>query len=187
MILDVETNGLPVVKKFGVYYHPKELTYYDNSRLIELGYSVYSNKNIKLFDVCDLIKPKEFNITNHNIHGITQEIANKNGLALDVVFNKLEQNLEKIKIIVGHNILFDITIILSECYRHGRTSLINKLIKKELICTMKLGKQYLNMQKQPSLAILYRSLFKKYILQKHRALDDVNLCAKCYFYMLTHV
>lgn len=184
MILDVETSGLPIVKRYNVYHNPKMLKYYENSRLIELGYSVYSIDKIKISDTCNLIKPDSFTITNHDVHGITHQNAVTHGLTISTVLNKLYKDLDNVGAIVGHNIMFDITIILSECYRYGYTDLISKILEKELICTMKLGKQYLKTSRNPSLTVLHRSLFKKYIVQTHRALDDVKLCAECYFCMI---
>lgn len=184
MILDTETTGLPIVKRFGVYYNPKELQYYENSRMIELGYSIYSVDRIKMSDTCNLVKPDSFTITNQYIHGITHNVAETKGLPINTVLNLLNKDIDSIGAIVGHNIMFDITIILSECYRYGFLKLIDKILQKEIICTMKLGKQYLKIPRSPSLAVLYRTLFKKYILQNHRALDDVNLCAECYFHMV---
>ncbi len=183
MILDTETNGLPIVKRFNVYHNPKDLKYYENSRMIELGYSIYSIDKIKLSDTCNLIKPDSFTISNSDIHGITQNIAETKGLPISVILNMFDKDLDLVGAIVGHNIMFDITIILSECHRYGFHKLVNKIMEKELICTMKLGKQYLGIPKSPSLIVLHRSLFKKYISQTHRAMDDVNLCAECYFYM----
>lgn len=184
MILDIETNGLPIVKRFNVYHNPKELQYYENSRMIELGYSIYSVDKVKISDTCNLVKPDSFTITNQHIHGITHSIAESKGLPISTVLKMLEKDIDSIGAIVGHNIMFDITIILSECYRYGFLGLKDKILQKELICTMKLGKQYLKIPRSPSLVVLYRSLFKKYVLQKHRAMDDVNLCAECYFYMV---
>jgi DNA polymerase-3 subunit alpha len=183
MILDIETSGLPIVKRFNVYHNPKELQYYENSRLIELGYSIYSIDKVKISDTCNLVKPDTFTITNHHIHGITHQMASTKGLPINVVLNILDKEIDYVGAIVGHNIMFDVTIILSECYRYGFTNLLNKILQKELICTMKMGKQYLKIPRGPSLAVLHRTLFKKYITQTHRALDDVNLCAECYFYM----
>jgi DNA polymerase III epsilon subunit-like protein len=183
MILDVETSGLPIVKRFNVYHSPKYLKYYEKSRLVELGYSMYSIDKEKISDTTTLIKPDDFTITNHDIHGITHENAKTNGVLISNAFSKLEKDMDEVGAIVGHNIMFDITIILSECYRHGFSTLIDKILTKQLICTMKLGKQYLKLERNPSLLVLHRTLFKKYIVQTHRALDDVNLCAECYFYM----
>lgn len=182
MILDTETTGLPIVKKFNIYHDPKKLEYYNDSRMIELGYSIYSLDKIKLIDVCNIIKPDSFVISNSHIHGITQSEA-LNGKPISEVLNTLNMYIDNVGAIIGHNIMFDISIILSECYRYGFIELANKIMQKQIICTMKMGKQYLGINKSPSLLVLYRSLFKKYVQQTHRAMDDVNLCAECYFYM----
>src|SRR5690348_2096127 len=56
LFFDTETNGLPITKGFDKYYSARETKYYDNSRLLEIGYIIYNNKNKKIKEVCHLIK-----------------------------------------------------------------------------------------------------------------------------------
>lgn len=183
MVLDIETNGLPLVKSYNEFYNPKSIEHYESSRIVEIGYEIYSKDGVKLNQSSSLIKPDNFKVKNHDIHGITHEMAEKNGHLILEVLRQVEDHLENVKTLVGHNIMFDISVILSECYRYNYISLIQKLLSKNIKCTMKLGKAYLGISKDPSLIMLYRSMFKNYIIQTHRALDDVKLCAKCYFVM----
>ena len=40
IFLDTETTGIPIMEGYNKYYDPKELKYYKNSRIIELGYVI---------------------------------------------------------------------------------------------------------------------------------------------------
>lgn len=183
MILDVETSGLPEVKKFNEFYDPKLLKYYERSRLIEIGYSIYDKNNVKISDTSNLILPNNFTINNSHVHGITHQHAMKDGINIMEAFKIFDMQLDTVDVIVGHNIMFDIAIISSECHRYGLANLIEKITKNTIVCTMKLGKEYIGCEQYPSLCVLYRTLFKKYTMQKHRALEDVSMCAQCYFFM----
>lgn len=77
MVLDTETIGIPIMKDFNVFYEPSSLEYYKESRLIEIGYIIYSHEGTKLSDYECIIKPNDFIIKNHHIHGITNNIAKK--------------------------------------------------------------------------------------------------------------
>ena len=44
IVLDTETSGLPIQKKFNDYYDPIFTKYYDSSRIIEIGYIIYTHK-----------------------------------------------------------------------------------------------------------------------------------------------
>lgn len=184
MILDTETTGLPITRGFNDYYDPKHFLHcYDNSRMIELGYNIYDN-NDQIYEYSNIIKPDNFTITNSNIHKISHPYATYKGLLINTVLKHLQKNIKYIDVIVGHNIMFDIHILLSECYRYNFHQLAEEILKKNIVCTMKLGKQYLNLNRYPKLQDLYTTLFNTHIVQNHRATGDVELCAKCYFYMI---
>jgi DNA polymerase III epsilon subunit-like protein len=182
LILDLETSGLPDTIKFGVFYDPKELQHYENSRIIEIGFRAYIDED-DINDLSCLIIPdnnKNFEIKNSAIHGISTESLLKEGKKLSKVLSKLEKFLDKTDTIIGHNIQFDINILLSECYRINNLSLVSKIKSKKIVCTMQLGKALMKQWKNPKLTELYKFLFKENIEQQHRALDDVILCVQCY-------
>jgi len=185
LIFDIETTGLPERKGFNNYYEPCETKYYNNSRMIELGYIICSNSGILIKEVDDLIKPDNFSINNSNIHGITNVMANGFGKDINIVLNDLNNDLKNVNTIIAHNINFDYNILLSECYRYldSEHSIITDLKSKEQICTMKMGKDFLNVYKYPKLVDLHKNLFNRDIKQEHRALSDVKLCAECYYRM----
>ena len=181
IFIDTETNGLPITKGFNNYYSPREIKYYNNSRMIEIGYLIYNNKNEKIKEVSRLIKPDNFIIENSQFHGITYEKASKEGEKIEDVLVELYNELLLCDTIIAHNINFDINIILSEAYRLKNIDLIKNIKSKKHTCTMKLSQQLMNVYKSPKLIETYEFLFKKKIKQDHRALSDVIICANCYY------
>jgi DNA polymerase III epsilon subunit-like protein len=168
MVLDTETTGIFEKNAF-----PDELDKFNKARLIELGYIVDSKE-------CSyLVKPDNFVIENHNIHGITTEMANE-GLDIVQVMDKFHNDLLEVDMIVCHNISFDMNILLSECFRYNNMKLLNCINSKYKLCTMKLGKNKLNLPKNPKLVDLYFSLFDKTVEQEHRSLSDCRICKACF-------
>lgn len=190
LIFDTETTGIPERKSYNGYYSYTETQKYDSSRVIELGYMIFSFniETQKWFQTKAsnfIIHPNGFKIENEHIHNITHEYALDNGLKISEVLNVFYEDLISIDKIIGHNLLFDLNVLKAEAYREGNTLLIQKLDAKEKICTMNLGKQKLKLKKFPKLINLYNTLTNEIYEQKHRALDDVKLCAMCYFKLLS--
>lgn len=192
IVFDTETSGLPDSKGFGKFYDYSELEHYNNSRLVELAYIVVDDTNIEVARIERLVIPSGFIVENSHIHGITNAMALECGLPLHDVLKEFEGYTEGATSLIAHNINFDISIILSEAYRCGMSSLIEKIKGMEYIDTMILGhnailktipentKVYLNFIKYPKLSELYKFIFNRPVCQKHRALADVELCLECY-------
>lgn len=187
IIVDTETSGLPILKGFNNYYDPILTTYYDSSRIIELGYIVYDFKQNFKFKRNFLIKPDKFIVTNTNIHGITMEELNKNGMSIIDALEILECDLEDVSLFVAHNLNFDYNIILSEAYRCNKFSLIEKLKNVSQECTMKMGQKFLNQKKYPKLQFLHSYFNPTKKIQTHRAIDDAEMCANCYYNMKNNI
>jgi len=190
LVLDIETTGLCKQNKNREYYHPKKLKYYDNSRIIEIAYSIYAkNKNTNVWEtiknVSNLIKPDNFLIENTSIHGIKHNDAVKNGKPINEVFNLLQNDLSNINKIVAYNAKFDINILLSEMYRYNNNDLINIINDKKILCGLKLARHKIKKTKKYKLINIYNFLHNTKEKQTHRALDDVNLCAKVFFKLLS--
>lgn len=187
IFIDTETIGLPITKGFDNYYSPRETKYYDSSRMIEIGYIIYNSNNEKIKEVCRIIKPDNFKITNSKFHGITNEKANTDGKKLEDILIELNNNLLSCDTIIAHNIGFDINIILAEAYRTKNTDLVKNIKEKNKECTMKIAQKLMNVYKSPKLIETYEYLFKKPIVQEHRALSDVIICADCYYKMKSNI
>lgn len=185
LFIDTETSGLPITQGFNKYYDPSLINYYAGSRLLELAYIVYDqNKNVVMKKEF-IINPDGFEVFNSHIHGITDTEIKEKGRDIADVFTEFKDNLSNVSLIIAHNIDFDMNIILSECYRYKFDDIINILTEKKIKynCTMHMGKKRMKSLKSPKLTELHRYLFSIEAEQKHRALSDAEICAKCYYGM----
>lgn len=187
IVLDTETTGLPITKSFNNYYDPISTKYYDSSRIIELGYIVYTQDQKELFKRSFLIKPDNFSVTNTHIHGITEKMVKKDGINMLDALEILECDLIDVTTIIAHNINFDYNVLLSECHRYNKLTLVDKIKKLKKECTMAIGQNFLNQKKFPGLQALYEHFNTTNTLKAHRALDDAIMCADCYFNMKNKV
>lgn len=183
LIIDIETTGLPETKGFDKFYDPKDIKYYNKSRIIEIAYIICSPEGETLKETSCLIKLTDQQINNTAIHGITTEMTNQNGIPIHNALQTLQKDITEnnVQKIVAHNVKFDVNIILSECHRVDNKELIKIINTKQHICTMDKGRRVMNQYKSPKLTELYYFLFKQIFKQEHRALSDCNACCKCYF------
>lgn len=182
LIFDTETTGLP-----DDWNAPPSDT--ENwKRIVQLSWCVL-DENGKLKHTHDyIIKPIGFTIPRaaSKIHGITYEKALKKGVPFEAVFMMFINDLAICNIIVGHNLQFDVNMVLSECYRHNLPT--NIFDKKQKVCTMKSTVDLLKIKnsygyKYPTLQELHKYLFGKGFDGAHNSLEDVKATANC-FYML---
>lgn len=181
--LDTETSGVPIKKNYNTYHHPSKINYYNSARLVELAYIICDEHGQIIKSVDTLIKPHEFKITNDDIHGITHEDACAHGININDAIKNFENDIKDVKIIVAHNIMFDLHIIVSECFRIDNISIIKSIDKITRECTMDMGKTKMKTKKNPKLIELYKFLFDEELKQTHRALADTEACMKCYYEM----
>lgn len=180
IVLDTETAGLPICKGFGNYYDPKEFDkYYNKCRLVELGYIVYED-DVEILRYENIVIPVDFTINNSNYHHITTEKATLEGHPLTDVLDQLTKDIEGCSLIVGHNINFDIHIVLAEAYRTKSDKLVGLIKGTKSFCTMNYGKTAMGFRKVPKLTELYEYLHNEPLKQDHRALSDVLATASCY-------
>jgi DNA polymerase-3 subunit alpha len=182
MVFDIETTGFP--KKWNV--HPFNVSNYDTCRVINLGYVLLDKNNNVIKKVDHLIKhPESIIIPNSDIHGITNQDIEDNGIPFNDVLTEFIVDIYSCKKLVAHNIDFDFNVLLSELYRNYEKcrKIIGQMYTKELVCTMKIGQQFMNITKYPKLTELYKRLYNEEWNQTHRALDDATVCAKCYVHL----
>ena len=200
LFIDIETIGFPEKVNYYNYYEPSKydnLKYYDNARIIEIGFMIYDENHVNVKSYSSLIKLDNFTIKNTFIHGISDDDCNKNGKDFKDVLNELINDIDSYDNIIAHNISFDYNIILSEIYRiiYNTSDIIyenkikdflDKFQNKNRRCTMEIGRVYFKTKKNPKLTELYENLFKEPIIQDHRALSDTDICSKCFYKMMDY-
>lgn len=124
------------------------------------------------------------------VHGITDEIAMRDGTEIESVLQRILSDSKGIKVVAAHNIEFDLPILQSEFYRNGFEKIPFKRIRKR--CTMKKGVQYCQIEKTygrgykwPTLSelvscCLYNGRDIK-VDSLHNADTDMRLMAKCFW------
>jgi DNA polymerase III epsilon subunit-like protein len=203
LVFDTETTGLPQSK----IINPDTLNLWPH--IVQLSYIIYDvSKNslvhtndsiVKLSN--DIIIPEE----STKIHRITNDISRENGVEIEVLLVELFYHLKRADLIVGHNISFDINIVMVELLRLIYLKK-EKIYQSELIeyknhlhfitnaqnvcCTMKMsrdlcqiktidkfGKEYF---KYPKLIELHEKLFIEKPNNLHNALNDILVTLRCF-------
>lgn len=182
LYVDTETTGKPKDYK-------RPVSDVDNwPRLVQLGYILEEDdKSLQEYEF--IIRPNGFEIPVEasNIHGVTQELALKDGASLGEVMDKLLVAIVSADIIVGHNISFDMAVLGAEYYRIiGR----NPLEEKRSICTMKISVNFCKLPgnygfKWPKLNELFFKLFEKEMGAAHTALQDISNTQMCFHELVT--
>jgi len=179
MIIDTETNGLPITKKYCEYPQYNDLEKYNSARIVQFTFML-CNKDLDELKLHDyIIYAEEFNIKNSEFHNITNDISKNNGYDFNKVADIFYKELQNCQYVVAHNIGFDINVIKSELYRRKLYHIIMELDKKIEICTMKTfkyivkAKNKYNKIKDPSLKELYEHAFKSEMKNAHNSKYDV--------------
>ena len=176
-IFDLETNGLPCHS--GMNYK------FTNNwpGIVQIAWGIYNSNGDNLVFRNYIIKPNKFKISREssNIHGISHNFTNKNGIKIDEIFDDLEEDLIKSDYIVAHNLNFDRNNLLAELTRNNRNDLIHLFESKQHICTLnetinfcRISRSPNGSYKWPKLSELYEKLFNRKIRNAHNAKYDVE-------------
>jgi DNA polymerase-3 subunit alpha len=186
LIFDTETTGLPIFNKTGFYRFPnfKFLNKYNSARVVSISWILANDKREKIKQAYHIIKPLDFVIDNQSkaveIHGITAEIAEEQGVPWHTMYDEFIEDLSKCHTIVAHNIQFDVSVMLSEMYRYNQEVGISTFIGKSRLCTMKMGKAAMEQTKNPKLSALYEYLYNEPLENAHDASYDTLYCYRCF-------
>ena len=197
IVFDTETTGLPDRAGFDKNYPAWDTRRYNNSRIIQLGYAVYTLSGFMMSENMFYIKPAGWLISKESekIHGITQEVCEKKGIPIRDALRLFEKDLEDCVLLVGHNSAFDKHILASECWRCCFDSFAVKVENMPCVCTMRAAKPICKLPlsaaqqkyaqpseyKFPRLSELHKYLFGSEPVIQHDALEDVKATARCYF------
>ncbi len=179
IIFDTETTGVPS----NWQADDDDISVWP--RIVEIAWIVIDENDEELNCERFIVKPDNFVIPREasNIHGITTEIAYSDGTELEIVLNKLKEDLENANLLIAHNIDFDYPIINCEFKRLNLQTNLSELSK---FCTMKTDAicLFCNLgstgKKWPKLNELYFALFNKNFENAHSAINDVRATSECY-------
>ncbi len=184
LCFDVETTGIP--KNYKASICDSE----NWPRLVEIAWAEFDDSGTLNFSKSSIVKPDGFVISPEvvRVHGITTELAKKNGRALKEVLSEFISDAQKFDtIFIGHNISFDINIIAAELFRLGFSidEINDDFINRPKVCTMQSSTEFCGIPsryglKWPTLSELYLKLFGEEF-DAHHAKNDVEATAKCFF------
>lgn len=179
LFFDTETTGLPKNWK-------APITDLNNwPRLVQLAYSFYDKDGNEIYNGDYIIKPNGFTIpiNSSEVHGITTERANREGVSIHEVLENFHSLISNTTYLVAHNINFDEMIIGAEFLRNR---MINSIPTKKKICTMESTTNFCAIPgpygyKWPKLEELHYKLFGVDFEDAHNAASDVNATVKCFW------
>ncbi len=185
LIFDTETTGLP--KRYDA-----PISDVNNwPRCVQIAWQLHDSMG-KLIEHQDyIIQPVGFNIPfdAERVHGISTELAQAEGISLEIVLEKFNQALAKTTFVVGQNLGFDLKIMGAEFYRLGVENSLNNLPVLDT-CTestaslLKLPGGRGGKFKLPTLTELHDYLFQVPFAEAHNATADVEATARCFFELI---
>ncbi len=182
LIFDTETTGIP---------HNKTAPLSDLEnwpRLVQLAWQLHDNTGNLIAQRSYIIKPDGFDIPfkAEQIHGISTKRAQVEGTSLDTVLGTFIKDLDNTKLLVGHNIEFDINIIGAEFLRQSLKP--DFFLSLDRLDTGLASVEYCQLKggiggrlKMPRLNELHQKLFGKDIEDAHDASYDVDATARSFF------
>ncbi|WP_185878204.1 DNA polymerase III subunit alpha [Blattabacterium cuenoti] len=183
LIVDTETTGLPANYNFPI-------SNTDNwPRVVQIAWQLHDFSGGLVEFKNFIIKPDHYDIPFNafKIHGITNEIAEKNGEDLIFVLKEFKKSFEKSKYLIGHNLEFDIRVIECEFFRKKEQISFKK---KKILDTKEVSVSYCKLPgirkkfKWPTLTELYYKLFETKLPHSHNAANDVKATARCFLELL---
>jgi DNA polymerase-3 subunit alpha len=185
LIFDTETTGLP--KRWDAPISDSE----NWPRAIQVAWQLHDEMG-RLIDHEDfLIQPDGFNIPYdaEQIHGISTELAAKDGISLQDGLDRFQKALAKTKFIVGQNLGFDVNIMGAEFYREGIETKLTELPVLDTctettakLCQIPGGRG--GKFKLPTLTELHEHLFNKPFAEAHNATADVEATTRCFLELI---
>lgn len=176
LFFDTETTGKPKN-----YDSPAFDT--DNwPRLVSFAYILSDETGDIIKKDAFIVKPDGYEIHKdvENVHGISTELANREGIDINDALNIIESLIDEAGILVGHNISFDINVVDCEFYRYREKLYLDNMPYR---CTMKESVSYcaLPKLKYPKLQDLYTKLFGKQFKDAHNAMADIQATFECFW------
>jgi DNA polymerase III epsilon subunit-like protein len=177
---DTETSGLPTSRARKVTL--KNLSTWDSCRLLSIALVVYNDDHTENSSFHAVVKPDGFEVGATEIHGITKEFAEAEGVPFMAVYNIFTQVFRLCHNTIGHNVQFDINVLKSECLRRNLDMTVFDYMNVQ--CTLKMAR---NMFLEPvnKLGVLYKKFFGEDLEGAHDALIDTRACARLYAFIMS--
>tara|TARA_R110002020_G_scaffold296658_2_gene512457 strand:+ start:4908 stop:9290 length:4383 start_codon:yes stop_codon:yes gene_type:complete len=182
LIFDTETTGLP--RDWNA-----PITDGDNwPRAIQIAWQLHDDMGNLIEHQDYMIRPDGFDIPYdaERIHGISTELATRDGAPLGEVLGLFKQALEKTKFIVGQNVGFDVNIMGAEFHRLDVHNHLQELSVLDTctevtaqLCQIPGGRG--GKFKLPTLTELHKYLFAQPFNEAHNATADVEATTRCFF------
>ena len=173
MFVDTETNGIPVDQTASY----KNI---DNwPRIKQISWLIY-DKEEQLYASHNYVISEE----DASIQINRSDYVPKTVLPIHQVLRRFLNFLRYCDVIVGHNIQYDVQVILSELFRFGMDT--DKLSSMHQFCTMKNGVNACGFDtrlgdRYPKLQELYSKLFHQPFENEHDAYCDIKATAECFW------
>lgn len=181
LIFDTETTGLP--KRWDA-----PVTDTDNwPRCIQIAWQLHDEMGNVIEHQDYLVQPDGFTIPfdAEKIHGISTELAQKEGVPLAEVAEKFAKALSKTKFVVGQNVGFDLNIMGAEFHRLEMHNPLPQLPVLDTctettaqLCQIPGGRG--GKFKLPTLTELHEFLFNEPFAEAHNATADVEATTRCF-------
>lgn len=185
LIFDTETTGLP-------QNWNAPITDTQNwPRCIQIAWQLHDAYGNLIENADYIIKPEGFTIplNSENIHGISTDLALKDGIPLSEVLEKFNNTIAKTTFIVGHNVNFDLNVMGCEFHRLGTSTMLNQLPildtcteSTATLCQLSGGRG--GRFKLPTLSELYTNLFHESFEDAHNATADVEATTRCFLELI---
>lgn len=120
----------------------------------------------------------KINFFAQRVHGISKSMVEEYGY-MDEYIDHFLDHIEKSDYVVGHNISFDMRMLMQDCARIGKQYNREKI---KTFCTMKdtCHLTWLKDKKWPKLWYLYCHLFGKEFENSHDAMSDIEATKDCF-------
>ena len=185
LIFDTETTGLP--KSWNA-----PITNTDNwPRCVQIAWQLHDTMGTVVVHNNFLIKPEAYNIPYdaERIHGISTELAEKQGISIVEGLALFNEVLQKTTFIVGQNLNFDVNIMGCEFHRLGIENNLTSLPildtcteKTAFMCKIPGGRG--GKFKLPTLTELHKHLFGVGFGDAHNATADVEATTRCFLELI---
>lgn len=180
LVGDTETTGLPDFKK--------QATDPCQPHIVSLAAKLFDDKRDVVAEINFIIKPEGYVIPKEmsDIHGITQEKAEKYGIKMGTALKLYLLMCDKAELLVFHNYPFDEKMIRRDLHHCGMIAEAEAYRARKNFCTMKATTNIVRIPgragfKWPKLIEAHQHFFGCGFDDAHTAMADVNACARVYF------